>query len=142
MEQWKREIVLGNRDFEARDFIEALLHYRRALAVARRLFAHWPDADEAVAALIIAHHNMADLLRHMSHIDEAASHLCSAHRCLQQAIIDPHLPDALREAAKRHTPRTLAELQRFSRECCRHPDVIRALASRCAQCPRASRLLH
>jgi hypothetical protein len=128
LEQWKREILLGNRDFEQRDFLEALLHYRRALAVAQRLFMRWPDADEAVAALVIAHHNLADLHARMRHMDEAADNLCTAHRCLLQAMADAHLDPALREAALRHSKKTFAELERFSRECGRHPDVMRALS--------------
>ena len=62
MEHWKRTIERANRCFMLGELIDAREAYLQALALAQVLFERWADADEAVAALVVAHHNLADLL--------------------------------------------------------------------------------
>lgn len=114
MKQWKRAITTGNRHFAQNDFETALYHYRQALAEAQRLFDKWPDVDNAVAALVIAHHNLADLFLQQGRTDEAGCHLCRAHERLTGAIADVRLAPGLRQAALRHSSHTYARLLQFA----------------------------
>ena len=61
MEHWKRTIERANRCFMAGELVDAREAYLQALALAQVLFERWADADEAVAACVISHHNLADL---------------------------------------------------------------------------------
>ena len=61
MEHWKRTIERANRCFMLGELIDAREAYLQALALAQVLFERWADADEAVAACVISHHNLADL---------------------------------------------------------------------------------
>lgn len=72
---------------------QALDHYQQALWLARQQFACWPDADEAVAALVVAHHNLADLLVAMTLPDRAAYMLCHVHDGLLATSQSPASPD-------------------------------------------------
>ena len=142
MEQWKRAILQGNSDFEARQYHLAFRHYRRALMLARHHYASWPVADQAVAALVIAHHNLAELLVRMDHVDDAADNLCAAHDQLLATMADDALPMALREAASCHSKATLCELSRFAREYGSHPRVMRTMSRSCDLCDPRTRTLH
>lgn len=60
MNEWKQLITVGNRNYPAHlDLSER--HYQEAKARASHLFQHWFDEDEAVAALVVSHLNLADL---------------------------------------------------------------------------------
>jgi len=142
MEQWKREITQGNRLFEQRHFHLAFRHYRNALMLARHHFASWPDADAAVAALVIAHHNLAELLVRMDHVDGAAENLCAAHDHLLAIMANDTLPVALREAASCHSKATLCELSRFACEYGSHPRVMRSMSRSCDLRGPLTRTLH
>lgn len=61
MRHWQRTIEQGNRCFVTGALIDAREHYLHALALAQVLLERWGDADEAVMAFVISHHNLADL---------------------------------------------------------------------------------
>src|SRR5690606_29622044 len=107
------------------DYINAIHQYRLARAIAEELFGVAADADAGVAALVIAHHNLADACEHMNHHAEQGRQLCEAHEKLCLAMDDPTLEASWRMAAWRHSQRTYAELTRFAS---RHPEHERARA--------------
>lgn len=129
MEHWKQTIEAGNARYHAGDLIEAREHYLRALAQAQLLFTLWPDADEAVAAVVVSSHNLADLHVRLDQAAISAGYLCAVHERLLRTQADPQLPPALRAAALRHSNRTYAELLAFAR---RHgdPPRVRGLLDR------------
>ena len=102
-------------------------YYQQALWLARQQFACWPDADEAVAALVVAHHNLADLLVAMTLPDRAADMLCHVHDCLLATSQSPASPDPLRAAALRHSRGTRTELLAFVQKHGHHDGILRCL---------------
>jgi hypothetical protein len=93
------------------------------------LFERWADADEAVAACVISHHNLADLHLHLNQPEESAEYLCAAHQRLLQVIQSPRLTPALRQAAFNHSHKTYAELLAFINEHGAYPRTHRLLNS-------------
>ena len=110
MVHWKQQTLSGNRYFDAGEYAKALSYYQQALWLARQQFSFWHDADEAVAALVVAHHNLADLLIAMTLPDRAADLLCHIHDCLLATSQSPACSSPLRAAALRHTRSTHTEL--------------------------------
>ncbi|WP_296254060.1 hypothetical protein [Pseudomonas sp. UBA4194] len=128
MQHWKSTIEQANRCFMQGELIDAREHYLHALAWAQVLFERWADVDEAVAACVISHHNLADLHLQLNQPEESAEYLCAIHQRLLQAAQDTRLSPALREAALRHSSKTYAELLGF--------------ISRHGEYPRTQRLLY
>ncbi len=91
MSHWKQQTREGNRLFDCGEYHQALAHYQQALWLARQQLVQWHDADEAVAALVVAHHNLADLLVAMTLPDRAADLLCYVHDCLLATCHSPRL---------------------------------------------------
>ncbi|AIR88023.1 DUF2753 family protein [Pseudomonas cremoricolorata] len=127
MQHWKRTTQLANHLFEQGELVDAREHYLQALALAQVLFERWHDVDEAVAVFVIAHHNLADLHLRLNQPHESADYLCSAHQRLLQASQEARLPQALREAALRHSARTYTELLNFIAEYGQYPRTERLL---------------
>ncbi|WNW11739.1 hypothetical protein RRX38_11445 [Pseudomonas sp. DTU_2021_1001937_2_SI_NGA_ILE_001] len=128
MQHWKRTIEQANRCFNLGDWVEARELYLQALALAQVLFERWADADEAVAACVISHHNLADLHLSLGQPEESAEYLCAIHQRLLQAVQNPRLPEALRQAALRHSNHTYAELLNFISEHGEYPRTQRLLS--------------
>ncbi|MBD8491894.1 tetratricopeptide repeat protein [Pseudomonas syringae] len=129
MQHWKRTIEQANRCFNLGEWVEARELYLQALALAQVLFERWADPDEAVAACVISHHNLADLHLSLGQPEESAEYLCAIHQRLLQTLQDPRLPDALRQAALRHSNKTYAQLLSFISEHGEYPRTHRLLSS-------------
>jgi len=137
MQHWKRTTEIANRLFEQGELVDAREYYLQALALAQVLFERWHDIDEAVAAFVIAHHNLADLHLRLNQPQESADYLCAAHQRLLQASQEARLPQALRDAALRHSGRTYTELLSFIADYGQYPRTERLLNR---QAPAASEL--
>lgn len=129
MEQWKRTIEQANRCFNRGDLVDARELYLQALALAQVLFERWLDVDEAVAAFVISHHNLADLHLALGQPEESAEYLCAVHEHLLRAIQDPRLIPPLRQAALRHSSKTYTELLGFISDYGEYPRTHRLLSS-------------
>ena len=113
MEHWKRTIERANRCFAQGELVDAREHYLQALALAQVLFERWSDADEAVAACVISHHNLADLHLRLNQPEESVEYLCAIHQRLLHTMQNDRLVPALRQAALRHSSKTYVELLSF-----------------------------
>ncbi|RYX98110.1 MAG: hypothetical protein EOO28_00825 [Comamonadaceae bacterium] len=108
-----------------------------ALSIAKQLCANPPPgrADDCVAALVVSHHNLADLQLEAGTPDLAAGQLCHAHETLLALMQDTpsgaNLPTELRQAAWRHSRETHAGLLRYLAEHGPHPAISRALQAGC-----------
>jgi len=60
MEQWRQSIILGNQSAGEHKLIVALMHYHQAKLRAESLFSDWFNPEEAVAAVVISYHSLAD----------------------------------------------------------------------------------
>ena len=127
MQHWKRTTEIANRLFNQGDLVDARELYLQALALAQVLFERWHDADEAVAACVISHHNLADLHLRLKQPQESAEYLCAIHQRLLRTSQDMRLPQALREAALRQSGKTYTELLNFISEYGQYPRTERLL---------------
>ncbi|ALM85685.1 hypothetical protein [Bordetella sp. N] len=118
--RWRGAIARGNQAFEQADYREALAFYRTALAQAEQLLGACEDVDGALAALVVAHHNLADTWLRLGKDEERGEHLAAAHEVLHRLMSDDTMPANWREAALRHCRNTLAELTRFLAVCPGH----------------------
>ena len=121
MEHWKRTIERANRCFNLGELVDARELYLQALALAQVLFERWPDAEEAVAACVISHHNLADLHLRLNQPEESAQYLCAIHQRLLKTLEDVRLAPALRQAALRQSSMSYAELLSFISEYGEYP---------------------
>ncbi|OZI72526.1 hypothetical protein [Bordetella genomosp. 2] len=125
---WQRATLRGNRALARGDAAAALLQYRAALSLADTLPGRALDADAAVAALVVSHHNLAELHERAGRFDQAAAHFGQAHELLHEMGLDVALEPRWREAAWRHGRVTYAELLQFLRRHPGHPRAARAAA--------------
>ncbi|MCY1277206.1 hypothetical protein D9M68_154890 [compost metagenome] len=139
MEHWKDMISAGNRHFRVGDWVEARELYLQALAWAQTLFDRWSNADEAVAALVVSYHNLADLHLCLGQAEESAEYLCACHERLLRSMTDVRLSEALREAACRHSRHTYAALLGFISEHGAYPRTDALLAALAPRRPADSR---
>lgn len=86
MGQWKIHICAGNRCFEAEQNMTASGHYHRAIALADALLSGHDDPRAAVAALLVSHHNLADLYLRANQLTLAEDELRSVHQKLSLAL--------------------------------------------------------
>lgn len=121
MAQWRQHTRLANHHFAEGNHLAALPGYRQALLLAEQQLLRWQDADEVVAALVVACHNLADLMMAMGEDSNDATLLCQAHQCLLQLSHSSHCRNALRVAALNHSRYTQMELLSFLRK--RGPNV-------------------
>ena len=109
--------------------------YQRALELARGLL--YLDApgggheDDRVAAFVVSRLNLADLYRDADRTDAAVAHLCAAHRTLMALLRNGQTPQALRQAAFRHSRETHAALLAHVAEYGGHPDIEAAVRAGC-----------
>jgi len=142
MEHWKRTIERANRHVMLGELVDAREAYLQALALAQVLYERWPDADEAVAACVVSHHNLADLHLRLNQPEESAEYLCAIHQRLLQTLQDERMPAALRTAAMRQSSRTYVELLGFIDEHGEYPRTQRLLHSGDPGRPHRNASLH
>ncbi|HYG43795.1 MAG TPA: hypothetical protein VEA17_12815 [Bordetella sp.] len=126
LDAWQRVTVRGNRALERGDAAAALTQYRAALSLADALPGRAADADTAVAALVVSHHNLAELHQRAGRADLAGAHVCRAHELLHEMATDATLEPDWRSAAWRHGRVTYIELMQFLRRYPGHPRARRA----------------
>ena len=114
MEHWKRTVELANELFSRREYIDAREQYLQALALSRVLFERWHDVDEAVAAYVISHHNLADVHLRLERPEESAEYLCAIQEHLLLCLVDVRLKPELRQACLRHSRHSYIELLQFT----------------------------
>ncbi|KAF1047185.1 hypothetical protein [Xylophilus sp.] len=92
--------------------------HAQALGIARALLAGGQAAarpDDCLAALVVAHHNLADVLAALGAQALAVDELCAAHDTLRTLVRDAAADPALRQAAWRHHRETHAALLLYLR---------------------------
>lgn len=129
MEHWKSIIEEGNRCFVDGDWVQARERYLQALAEAQLLLGRWSDHEQAVAAFVVSHHNLADLHLTLEQPESAAENLCACHERLLSILGNDALPEALHQAALRHSQRTYLELLHFIAEYGTFPRTERLLGT-------------
>lgn len=83
---WERHIAAGNACFHAQQNLAALAHYQRSITCAQDLFSSNMTSRDAVDALIISHHNLADLFCREKCYEMAEMELREVHQALCSAL--------------------------------------------------------
>ena len=115
MEDWKRLTRAGNRWYELGDFACARRAYLEALATAERWLTSGEPADDAVAAFVVSHQNLAEVYAGLDDCERALEHLRSAHERLMLLLKDCDDRPDLQLAALRHCNRARMEMMSFAR---------------------------
>lgn len=110
MNVWKNYITAGNEKFAASDFDSAKAFYEAARTEAENLFSKWKEPDEAVSALIVSYHNMADLYQKQGHTDAARSILERVHQFILRAVTSTPINNRRHSALYRGSIETYSAL--------------------------------
>ncbi|BBU29927.1 hypothetical protein BTHE68_36610 [Burkholderia sp. THE68] len=136
-----RQAVKAERD---RQTALALAGYERALSIAQRLIDAPPAgrANDCLAALVVSHHNLADLRVAQGDPNAAAPLLCRVHETLIALSLDAARPVSLRQAALHHSRETYVALIRHIARHGPHPLITCAIAGADAALHGASPARH
>lgn len=107
--RWRELTRQANAAFDRRQFAHAQRLYRQALHAAEPMAGAAALAaapDDALAALVVAHHNLAEAYRRQRDDERAREHLCLVHLHLTRLACDRALTQAARASALRHLGRT------------------------------------
>ncbi|WP_295958448.1 hypothetical protein [Rhodoferax sp.] len=118
--QWEALVQRGTHAVQAGHPELALFSFHQALAIAQDLLDVPPAelTDDCLAALVVSHHNLADLYAQAQLLEAAAQHLCRAHRTL---LALQHSP--AHGLAWRHSRETHTALLLHQRAWGPHPDI-------------------
>lgn len=115
MERWKSYTQAGNAAFEAGELEAAEGHYQQARERAEKLLDLWLVPAEAVAALVVSYHNLADLYFRQGRDQAAVSSLQTVHQMLMRRLRSTDTDPARREALMQGVNRTYPELLQAQR---------------------------
>ncbi len=115
MERWKSHTQAGNAAFERGDLETAERYYQQACERAEKLLDHWLEPGDAVAALVVSYHNLADLYFRQGHDQAALSSLQTVHQMLMRRLRRENVEPARRNALMQGISRTYPELLRGRR---------------------------
>jgi hypothetical protein len=129
---WQSVMSRGTAAARQGHVLLALANFQEALGIARALLAvSGQRSDDCVAALVVSHHNLAEVQLDAGGDDLAAAHLALAHETLMHLLCDPATDGALRQAALRHSRETHAALLLYLEAHGAHPVIARALRAGC-----------
>lgn len=129
LQQWELLMQRGCAAVAAGRPDLALFSVRHALNTAQDLLQDGPapeHADDCIAALVVAHHQLADLCLQLQRPEQAVDHLCQAHGALLQLLRGP-ASLALQQAAWRHSRASYAELLHYQSDHGPHPAITQLL---------------
>jgi hypothetical protein len=95
---WKAQICAGNDCFDKCQTLSALAHYHKAIEQAQALIDHWDEPKAAVAALVVSHHNLADLYLREDKALLAEYELHKVHKNISRCLSEVE-PNSLRASA-------------------------------------------
>ena len=93
MDSWKTYITTANHYFAHSKFNQAQSVYESALEEAHRLFPIWDDPHEAVSALIVTYHNIADLHQKQGQTRAARELFERIHKLILRAVSSTPIDD-------------------------------------------------
>lgn len=129
---WHAVMARGTAAARQGQVLLALASFQEALGIARALLARpGQRSDDCVAALVVSHHNLAEVQADAGGTDLAAAQLALAHETLMHWLCDPAADSALRQAALRHSRETHAALLLYLEANGPHPVIARALRTGC-----------
>lgn len=110
MDEWKKNIIAGNRRFSRSDFNAAKSSYEVARQHAENLFPQWLDPDEAASALVVTYHNLADLYQTQGNYSAARNSLEKVHKTILRALVSTSIESARHSSLLRASVKTYSAL--------------------------------
>lgn len=126
-------VCLADWESLTRDACQAQATHRLEEALAGHVRALWVvealldgpvlrnHPDDCLAALVVSHHNLADLYRQRGQLLPAVEHTCAPHELLLRLVVD--VPPTVQDAAWRHLRQTRAALLDWQRLHGPHPRI-------------------
>ena len=93
LERWKKEIIAGNQCLIQKNFNEAACRYELARQSAEKIYKEWLNPYEAVSALIVTYHNIADLQRKMGNSEGVHFYLEKVHQTILKTLLATSIDD-------------------------------------------------
>ena len=85
-ERWKYYVIAGNQSLINNKFRNAAKQYELARQYAETLFIKWYEPNEAVSALVVTYHNIADLHRKQENKSSVLHYLEAVHKTILHAL--------------------------------------------------------
>lgn len=144
LRDWKSLMDAASRAWHSRAHTQAMQLHQRALTLAQALMTCTATSevadDDRVAAFVVTHLNLADLLDRDGQTLAAGECLCNAHCFLLALLNTPDLCASLHGAVARHLRETHLALMAHVADHGEHAHITHSL--RAAQRPMASSALH
>ena len=86
VERWKNHVIAGNRFLIEQDLRSAATQYELARQCAETIFTKWSNPSEAVSALVVTYHNIADLQRKQGNTESIKYYLQTVHSIVLRAL--------------------------------------------------------
>jgi len=86
IERWKHYAIAGNQSLIGKKFRNAAQQYELARQCAETLFTKWHEPNEAVSALVVTYHNIADLHRKQGNKSSVLHYLEAVHKTILHAL--------------------------------------------------------
>lgn len=108
VERWKKYVIAGNQSLINKDFRLAARQYELARQCAETIFVKWSDPNEAVSALVVTYHNIADLHQVQGNKGSILHYLQKVHKIILKALTTTPIDH------KRHIPLLSASKRTYS----------------------------
>ena len=115
VERWKRYVIAGNHSLIADDLRAAALQYELARQCAETLFNKWAESSEAVSALVVTYHNIADLHRKQGNAEAIKHYLQAVHTIVLRALASTPIEHNRHGALLNGSKRTYSALVSFNK---------------------------
>ena len=116
MNEWKQLISRANELYFSGQWHAAERLYCKALEVAERQLVYCRDRQDAVAAFISSHRNLADFYQNSNQTYEACLHLKTAHQYILSLAHNRSCCVELRRAARQSAETSYQQLLEFCRQ--------------------------
>lgn len=110
VERWKQYVVAGNHCMIGKEFQSAAIQYELARQCAESLFKRWFEPSEAVSALVVTYHNIADLNRKQGNTKSVLYYLEKAHDIVLRELTSTPIGDKKHNALLCASKRTYKAL--------------------------------
>ena len=115
MKNWKEHITQGNQYFLNQDYEAARLEYENARVLAEQTFVEPGEPSEAVFAVIVTYHNLADLYQKQGYTKMARLALETVHHQVLRAVAATSVHSTRHAALYRGAKLTYAALMNHKR---------------------------
>jgi len=115
IDQWKRCVVAGNKAILKKEFDAAARQYEFSRKYAETIFENWLNPSEAVSALVVTYHNIADLQRMLGNQSGILFYLEKAHKMVLRELLMTPFGHKKHQALMAGSKRTYSALVNYKK---------------------------